>query len=180
MHIFAIDAENHVTAYAATGQLHLPSSGYRFANAGELSRLAASWPATRMVEIWNKLPNVKAVQKFTDRRTAVRRIWRAVQTLAPSPTEQHRTVAPTRSRAPTKSGPSVRDGTKKERIIALLKRPSGATLKDMMAETGWQPHSVRGFISAQLSKRLGLQIKSFKRRGERVYRIHSQATKGEA
>jgi len=57
-------------------------------------------------------------------------------------------------------------------MIALLKRPSGATLNELMAETGWQAHSVRGFISGQLSKRLGFRIKSFKRDGERVYRIH--------
>jgi hypothetical protein len=40
-----------------------------------------------------------------------------------------------------------------------------------MAETGWQAHSVRGFISGQLSTRLGLSIKSFKNGGERTYRI---------
>ncbi|MGD1092123.1 MAG: DUF3489 domain-containing protein [Bryobacteraceae bacterium] len=77
---------------------------------------------------------------------------------------------PGKGKEPTKTG--GRDGTKTERIIALLKRPSGATLNELMAETGWQPHSVRGFISGQLSKRLGFRIKSFKRAGERVYRIH--------
>ena len=39
--------------------------------------------------------------------------------------------------------------------------------------TGWQSHSVRGFISAQLGKRMGFKIQSFKRDGERIYRIHS-------
>ena len=37
--------------------------------------------------------------------------------------------------------------------------------------TGWQPHSVRGFISAQIGKRMGFKIQSFKRDGERIYRI---------
>jgi len=46
-----------------------------------------------------------------------------------------------------------------------------ATLSDIMAETGWQAHSVRRFISGQLSKRDGFRIKSFKGGGERVYRI---------
>lgn len=41
--------------------------------------------------------------------------------------------------------------------------------------TGWQSHSVRGFISAQLGKRMGFQIQSFKRDGERIYRIRSSA-----
>jgi hypothetical protein len=40
-----------------------------------------------------------------------------------------------------------------------------------MSATGWQAHSVRGFISGQLGKRLGLRVKSFERDGERVYLI---------
>jgi len=40
-----------------------------------------------------------------------------------------------------------------------------------MTATGWQAHRVRGFISAQLSKRMGLRVKSFPREGQRVYRI---------
>ena len=57
-----------------------------------------------------------------------------------------------------------------ELIIGLLKQPSGATLTEIMAATGWQAHSVRGFICTQ-PKRLGFQVESFKRQGERVYRI---------
>jgi hypothetical protein len=57
--------------------------------------------------------------------------------------------------------------------MALLKRPEGATLKAIMAATGWQAHSVRGFLSGQLNKRMGLKVKSFKRDGERVYRVRS-------
>jgi Protein of unknown function (DUF3489). len=63
--------------------------------------------------------------------------------------------------------------TKTERVIALLKRPSGATLKAIMALTGWQAHSVRGFLSAQLVKRKGLEVESTKRKGQRFYRIVS-------
>ena len=61
--------------------------------------------------------------------------------------------------------------TKAATIIALLKEPSGGTLQAIMAATGWQPHSVRGFISAQLVKKRKLKVKSFKRDGERVYKI---------
>ena len=53
----------------------------------------------------------------------------------------------------------------------LLREPSGGTLKAIMEATGWQPHSVRGFISAQLIKKRKLKVKSFKRNGERVYKI---------
>ena len=65
----------------------------------------------------------------------------------------------------------ARTDTKTARVIALLKQPSGATLKTIMALTGWQSHSVRGFISAQLVKKMHYRVQSFKRGGERVYRI---------
>jgi len=55
--------------------------------------------------------------------------------------------------------------------MALLREPSGGTLKAIMAATGWQSHSVRGFISAQLVKKRKLKVKSFKRNGERVYKL---------
>ena len=61
--------------------------------------------------------------------------------------------------------------TKAEKIVALLREPSGATLKAIMAATGWQSHSVRGFISGQLVKKRKLRVRSFKRAGERVYKI---------
>ena len=62
-------------------------------------------------------------------------------------------------------------GTKTEKVIALLQKPRGATLKMIMHATGWQPHSVRGFISGQLTKKMGLHVRSFKREGERVYAL---------
>jgi hypothetical protein len=42
-----------------------------------------------------------------------------------------------------------------------------------MRATGWQAHSVRGFISGQLGKKMGLRVRSFERDGERVYAIKS-------
>jgi hypothetical protein len=58
-------------------------------------------------------------------------------------------------------------------VIALLRQPTGATLKTVMRATGWQAHSVRGFISGQLGKKMGLRVRSFERDGERVYAIKS-------
>jgi uncharacterized protein DUF3489 len=176
MHTFVIDAKNHVTAHAATVQVRVPKGGCSFAKEKELERIAAGWPGTRLVEIWNKRPNVNIVQTFTDRKTAVRRIWSVLQELTPAPAEQSRAVAPARGKVPAKKGRSRgRNGTKSERIIALLQRPAGATLNEIMAETGWQAHSVRGFISGQLSKRWGYRVESFKRERERVYRIRQQS-----
>ena len=66
----------------------------------------------------------------------------------------------------------VREGSKKAKVIQMLQRPDGATLEGLMKATGWQAHSVRGFLSAALSKKMGLEVASAKRDdGQRVYRI---------
>lgn len=62
--------------------------------------------------------------------------------------------------------------TKQQRLIAMLKRPVGATIAQMTKAFGWEPHTVRGALSGALKKKLGLKIVSEKtERGERVYRI---------
>ncbi len=50
--------------------------------------------------------------------------------------------------------------TKKETVIGLLTRSKGATIADLQRATGWQAHSVRGFLSGTLKKRLGLTLSS--------------------
>ncbi len=57
-------------------------------------------------------------------------------------------------------------------MIDLLKRKKGATIEEIVAATGWQPHSVRGAISGALKKKLGLMVTSEKLGdGPRRYRI---------
>ena len=66
----------------------------------------------------------------------------------------------------------VRQGSKKAKVLELVKRSGGATLKHIMKATGWQPHSVRGFVSGTLGKKMGLKIKSTKTDdGDRVYSL---------
>ena len=66
----------------------------------------------------------------------------------------------------------AREGSKTEKVLDLLKRAGGASLKDIMKATDWQAHSVRGFISGTLGKKMGLKIESTKREdGERVYSL---------
>jgi hypothetical protein len=65
-----------------------------------------------------------------------------------------------------------RDGSKTAVISELLKRPEGATAEELMKATGWQPHSVRGFLSGTLRKKMGLEVISTKGRdGERTYSV---------
>src|ERR1700737_3972154 len=63
--------------------------------------------------------------------------------------------------------------SKKSRVIALLQSPTGATITAMMKGTGWQQHSVRGFLAGVVRKRLKLKLASKKVDGNRVYQIAS-------
>ena len=67
---------------------------------------------------------------------------------------------------------TLRSGSKAALVLELLKGPSGTTLNAMQAATGWQAHSVRGFLSGTIRKKLGLALTSEKPdEGERVYRL---------
>ena len=79
-----------------------------------------------------------------------------------------------KNRKPKKAKPTiqVREGSKKAEIIVLLQQRTGVTLQELMTATGWQAHSVRGFLSAAVGKKMGLHVDSSKREdGQRVYRI---------
>jgi Protein of unknown function (DUF3489) len=80
--------------------------------------------------------------------------------------------APKKAPKAVRKAGATRDGSKAAKIIDLLKRPNGATLAEIMKATDWQPHSVRGFISGSLGKKMGLTVVSAKREsGERAYSI---------
>jgi hypothetical protein len=61
--------------------------------------------------------------------------------------------------------------SKQSRVIAMLQSPAGATIAAMMKTTGWQQHSVRGFLAGVVRKRLKLKLGSKKVDGTRVYQI---------
>lgn len=68
--------------------------------------------------------------------------------------------------------PRTRENCKQAEVIWMLRRPEGATVRQIMETTGWQNHTVRGALSGALKRRLGLPITSSKSdQGERVYRI---------
>jgi hypothetical protein len=184
MNTFTIDINNRVAAHDAN--VTVPGDTVKLTNEPEFAAATKDWPTARLIELWNKLPNVMPVTKFTDRKTALRRIWTAIETIepgadrepapksqaAPKPKSAAKAKAVARAK-PAAKAKSAAGQTKTDQVIAALRGPAGATLKQLMAITGWQPHSVRGFLSAHVSKRMGLRVKSLKRDGERVYRVPS-------
>lgn len=186
MATFTIDSENNVVAHAGipASADHLPS----FSTEKELAKLAADWPASRLIEVWNSFAGVtpfddlKPVQKFTSRQIAVQRIWQAVERLSRDGAPPAAPIAPAKGRskkAPAKAkrrdtarkSASPANTNKKAQVIALMKRPKGVTLTEIVKLTGWQKHTVRGFVSI-LGSKGGEKIESSKNAaGERSYRI---------
>ena len=66
---------------------------------------------------------------------------------------------------------TTRPNSKQATVIALLSRPQGATVSAIIKTTGWQQHSVRGFLAGVVRKKLGLTLESEKSDGERHYHI---------
>jgi hypothetical protein len=98
--------------------------------------------------------------------------WRAGLVEPPAPTTEP--PATGRDGAAEPSRPRSREGTKEAMLIAMLRRPEGATIAQVIEATGWQPHTVRGAISGALKRKRGLEVTSAKSdSGERVYKIGS-------
>jgi len=73
-----------------------------------------------------------------------------------------------------KNASAARDGSKAAKVLDLLKRTEGATLAELMKATAWQAHSVRGFLSGTVGKKLGLAVVSTKvEDGERTYSVNA-------
>jgi len=105
-------------------------------------------------------------------------------TTKPRVGKQRAHVAPAKAKAAKKASPKkkapkgakkatgARDGSKTATILDLLKRKDGTTLKALMQATDWQAHSVRGFLSGTLRKKMGLDVASTKAEdGERRYSV---------
>ena len=192
--IYTIDTDSNITAHDAMPAVQ--ANLVAFASQKELSRATAEWPISRMVEIWNSFAGtsgfdkLKPVKKFTDRKGATRRIWAAIQNLGAAPMPKAAAPAPradpkatrkakaskvarTATGAPTSAPSTPRvpiEFSKKAIVRDLLSRAGGATLQEIADVTGWQAHTVRGFIST-LPKKTGTEITSTRREidGARVY-----------
>jgi hypothetical protein len=115
---------------------------------------ARRFPIARVISIWNALPGVDPVKRFPSRAAGIKRVWEALLRLPVG-------IA------------AARADSKQAKLIALLKRPSGATLKDLTDATGWQEHSVRGVLSGVVKKKLRLALTSQRGPAGTVYRIAS-------
>jgi hypothetical protein len=144
------------------------------ADARELSR-------EDLEEIWNGFagtPKLKPVVKFRNRPFGVKRIWWAIQRLAPQvwPTPKVKAKAaraetPVRRKKENANG-FPREGSKAFDAIALMKRAKGASGPELQEKMGWLPHTVRGFISTIQSKH-GIKVLSERGDEGTVYRVEA-------
>ena len=81
---------------------------------------------------------------------------------------------------PSSTKQTERTETKKARILTMLRAPSGVTIDAMMHATGWQQHSVRGFLAGVVRKKLRLNLISAATESGRLYRITDRTASGAA
>jgi hypothetical protein len=121
-----------------------------------------------------RTPSHSSSSKTTKQNKAVQATGRKPLKLKrgtqPAVGQQHRFSAKQTERAETKQA----------RILAMLRAPSGATIDAMMHATGWQQHSVRGFLAGVVRKKLGLNLVSAATESGRLYRITDRTASGAA
>jgi len=118
---------------------------------------------TSITEVAETAPETKAAKK------APRGARRA--NVAPAKGKAGKKATP-KKKAPRSARNDAREGSKTATILDLLKRPGGATAKELLKTTSWQPHSLRGFLSGTVGKKMGLTVTSTKGEdGERSYSV---------
>jgi phage protein D len=121
-----------------------------------------------------KTEGTNAVQTMTTEKAnqkATRGAQRAP--VAPKKGKSGKKATPVKKAAKAaKMAEGARDGSKTAKVLDLLKRDGGATAKELLRVTGWQPHSLRGFLSGTVGKKMGLTVVSAKGEdGERSYSV---------
>src|SRR5437764_7915551 len=122
---------------------------------------AAPLSGKRLLALWNALPGAEKRRKVGDRKALIDQLWSAIEAL-PEPEPE----PPSDAKRPSKQ----------EEVIAMLRRPEGATVDEVVSATGWQRHTVRGVFSGTLKKKLGLTLAWAKEERGRVYHIAAPAS----
>lgn len=92
--------------------------------------------------------------------------------VSPKPSQRAKPAKRPKNKLSTASAPhKVGRATKHDRVLGLLRAKSGASIAAMSKVTGWQPHSVRGFLAGVVKKKLSLTLTSEKTKSGRIYRI---------
>jgi hypothetical protein len=115
---------------------------------------------------------VTSKSKPKSARTPVKRL---LAKRSPAKADRNKVVVPG-SVEPEQVTSKPSASSKQEAVLKLLRRPKGATIAAIVAATGWQPHSVRGFLSGVVKKKLKLKVESRKGGSDRTYRIKSRAS----
>jgi hypothetical protein len=102
--ILTISKDHYITVLDSLEEAERQPESEYFTSLEELTAIAADWPASRLVEIWNNLPGVMPVKKFTDRKTAVTRIWKTLQAINESAS------VPTQEMEPVETEPAATGG----------------------------------------------------------------------
>ena len=97
----------------------------------------------------------------------------AMQRTVAAPTAPAYRAKPAHQTTAVPTSKKADPASKQSRVIAMLQSPTGVTIVAMMKTTGWQQHSVRGFLAGVVRKRLKLRLSSKKVDGNRVYQIAS-------
>jgi hypothetical protein len=125
---------------------------------------------------WAVLP-IRRPTIMTTKTTAARK-QRKPKAVKKSPRKPAAEKSSKSARTKKAAEPKAPRVTKQAKVIDALCRPEGATIAEIMEMTGWQEHSVRGFISGAVKKKLGLTVERVTEDGRVSYRIPSVPAEG--
>jgi hypothetical protein len=136
--------------------LRITKAGLKAIEAEDVAEASDNIAAADPAEV--AVPDMSAQAKSSERPSRAKRSG-AKKTAAVS------------AKATKASSDRIKRDSKQDKIVALLRRPEGADLDVLVKETGWQKHSVRGFLAGTVRKKLKLPLLSEKIDGVRTYRI---------
>jgi hypothetical protein len=122
----------------------------------------------KLVEALKTAPTTKAALKLANAKAGKKAAAKRAQAAQDAPKQ----AKATKQASDANGAPTLREGSKGAAILALLERKGGATTAEMMQATGWtKAHSVRGFLSAVIGKKLGIKLAATRGENGTTYTI---------